>query len=77
MDGEALALDDAGISTEIFGYLSSGHPVLVCLLQSRALKVRILPWGGRIVSLRAPDRHGVHLDTSCARGPAARAPRPE
>lgn len=61
-DGELRTLRQGGsaISVDPFGRLANGKPVQCYSLRSDALEARIIPYGGRIVSLRVPDRNG-HL----------------
>jgi aldose 1-epimerase len=44
-----------------FGQLPDGHAATLLTLQNDRLRVRITDFGGRMVSIEAPDRHG-HLD---------------
>jgi aldose 1-epimerase len=60
----AFARADAAtaISQETFGQLADGAVVKLYTMESKQLRVRITDYGGRIVSLEAPDRHGNRQD---------------
>ncbi len=50
------------ISQENFGRMADGTTVKIYTMQSQQLRVRITDYGGRIVSLEAPDRRGKLQD---------------
>jgi aldose 1-epimerase len=50
------------ISEQTFGQLADGTTVKIYTMQSKQLRVRIADYGGRIVSLEAPDRRGNQQD---------------
>ncbi len=50
------------VAKESFGHTSEGTPVDVYSLADGKLEVRIMTYGGIIVSLRAPDRNGKFDD---------------
>jgi aldose 1-epimerase len=49
------------LQAEPFGQLPDGHEATLFTLQNDRLSVRITDFGGRMVSIEAPDRHG-HRD---------------
>ncbi|HEX3954913.1 MAG TPA: aldose epimerase family protein [Stellaceae bacterium] len=49
-------------NAEPFGATSDGHKASVYTLDNGLLRVRITDWGGRIVSIEAPDRDGRRAD---------------
>lgn len=52
----------APIPTEPFGLTPDGRPAMLYTLQNPRLRVRITDYGGRIVSIEAPDRSGCRGD---------------
>jgi aldose 1-epimerase len=53
----------ASIAQEIFGQMPGGRNVeLYTLANGHGVEARIMNYGGTLVSLRAPDRNGVHAD---------------
>ena len=52
----------ASVTSLPFGRLPDGTPVLLYVLKSPLLEARITSYGGRIVSLRVPDRAGRVTD---------------
>jgi aldose 1-epimerase len=46
------------LQAEPFGQLPDGHEATLFTLQNDRLRVRITDFGGRMVSIEAPDRHG-------------------
>jgi aldose 1-epimerase len=55
-----LATADASALVEPFGEAQDGHRAALYTLQNRNIRVRITDYGGRIVSVEAPDRTGRH-----------------
>ncbi|HEX2944122.1 MAG TPA: aldose epimerase family protein [Rhodopila sp.] len=51
---------DAALPQEPFGQTPDGEPAQVFTLANGKLRVRITDYGGRMVSIEAPDRHGTH-----------------
>jgi len=58
MDELILAARAVPVVNETFGYLDSGQPLPAFVLRNEHMEVRILRLGGRIASLRVPDRNG-------------------
>jgi aldose 1-epimerase len=52
----------APIRATSFGQTPDGQPALLYTLQNSSLRVRVTNYGGRIVSIEAPDRRGCHAD---------------
>jgi aldose 1-epimerase len=53
----------AMIAQQIFGQMPDGRNVeLYTLANDHGVEARIMSYGGTLVSLRAPDRNGVHAD---------------
>jgi aldose 1-epimerase len=53
----------ANIDQQIFGEMPDGRNVeLYTLTNDQSLEASIMNYGGTLVSLRAPDRNGVHAD---------------
>jgi aldose 1-epimerase len=53
----------ANIEQQVFGEIPDGRNVkLYTLTNEHGLEARIMNYGGTLVSLRAPDRNGVHAD---------------
>jgi aldose 1-epimerase len=53
----------ASIEQQIFGQMPNGRNVeLYILTNDHGFEARIMNYGGTLVSLRAPDRNGVHAD---------------
>lgn len=51
------------ITSELFGTLDDGREVAIYALENaRGMRARITSWGGAVVSLVAPDRHGAMAD---------------
>jgi aldose 1-epimerase len=51
------------IKKQTFGQAASGEPVeLYTLTNSNGMEARIMTYGGTVVSLRVPDRHGKFAD---------------
>jgi aldose 1-epimerase len=48
--------------TEPFGQISDGHSARLYTLQNSDLRVRVTDYGGRMVSIEAPDRSGGRED---------------
>jgi len=46
------------VSKQVFGHTSEGTPVDLYSLEDGKIEVRIITYGGIVVSLRAPDRNG-------------------
>lgn len=59
-DAAPLATSDASTLVEPFGETSDKHRASLHTLQNRNIRVRITDYGGRIVSVEAPDRTGQH-----------------
>src|SRR3954468_2951048 len=57
---EQRELKMAALPAEPFGALQDGRETCVYTLQNDHLRVRITDFGGRMVSIEAPDRHGQH-----------------
>ena len=55
-----LAATDISALVEPFGEAQDGHRAALYTLQNRNIRVRITDYGGRIVSVEAPDRTGRH-----------------
>ena len=49
---------DTALPNEGFGQAPDGHPARVFTLANDKLRVRICDFGGRMVSIETPDRHG-------------------
>ncbi|HUC98132.1 MAG TPA: aldose epimerase family protein, partial [Candidatus Polarisedimenticolaceae bacterium] len=53
----------ANIEQQVFGEMPDGRTVKIYnLINDHGLEARIMNYGGTLVSLRAPDRNGVHAD---------------
>src|ERR671938_134031 len=53
----------ATIDQQTFGEMPDGRKVkLYTLANEHGLEARIMNYGGTLVSLRAPDRNGIHAD---------------
>ena len=51
------------IEQQVFGEMPDGRNVKIyTLINDHGLEARIMSYGGTLVSLRAPDRNGVHAD---------------
>ena len=60
---ESMSQREGHISSEPFGATPDGTPVqLYTLRNSRGMEARIMNYGGTVVSLTAPDRHGQYAD---------------
>ena len=58
----ASTLAQAAVHQEHWGNAADGKPVDLYTLSDAELTVRITTFGARIVSIEAPDRHGVKAD---------------
>ena len=54
-----LRCANPSIAVQPFGQMPSGIRTSCYILRSDALEATIVPYGGRVVSLRVPDRNGV------------------
>jgi aldose 1-epimerase len=52
----------APVPAELFGQTPNGQAALVYTLENSRLRVRITDYGGRMVSIEAPDRLGRRGD---------------
>jgi aldose 1-epimerase len=53
----------ANIEQQVFGEMPDGRNVKIyTLTNDQGLEARIMNYGGTLVSLRAPDRNGIHAD---------------
>ncbi len=57
-----MASSTAPLPTELFGQTPDGQPAMVYTLKNSHLRVRITDYGGRMVSIEAPDRLGRQGD---------------
>jgi aldose 1-epimerase len=60
--GASMALAGTRIETKEFGKMPDGRSVQIYTLENGAVTVRITSYGGRIVSVLAPDRKGKTAD---------------
>jgi aldose 1-epimerase len=61
--GAAPMSDSASITSKPFGQASTGAAIRLYTLRNRhGMQARIMTYGGIIVSLTAPDRHGHYAD---------------
>jgi aldose 1-epimerase len=57
-----MATSSAPLPVEAFGLTPDGQPAAVYALENARLRVRITDYGGRMVSIEAPDRRGERGD---------------
>jgi aldose 1-epimerase len=62
MMGAGTAEAKTQVTKQPFGKTNDGTPVEIYTLKSESLEVRIMTYGGIIVSLKAPDRKGNQAD---------------
>ena len=57
--GSIATLEASGI-VELFGETPDGHRAALYTLQNQNMRVRVTDYGGRMVSVEAPDKTGRH-----------------
>jgi aldose 1-epimerase len=62
--GTVHAAPGTAVSVQHFGQLADGTPVDLYTLKSKTLEVSITNYGGRIVTLKTPDRDGKQDDVA-------------